>query len=173
LARRQVDLSGLVRSTVADMELLARTREIGLTPCLEDGIVVLGDQVRLRQVVLIVLDNALRHTPPGGQVSIGLDQHAGRARLVVRDTGAGIAPGDLPHLFDRFYRADRARGGEGAGLGLAIGHWIVHAHRGSFTAANAPGGGAQFSIEVPVGTHTWDRDAGRGEGAGSDGDNLF
>jgi signal transduction histidine kinase len=151
LERGLVDLSGLVRSTVADMELLARSREIALTTCLQDGIQVRGDQVRLRQLVLIVLDNALQHTPPGGQVSIGLEQHAGRAQMVVRDTGAGIAPGDLPHLFDRFYRADRARGGEGAGLGLAIGHWIVQVHRGSITAANAPGGGAQFTIDVPVG----------------------
>jgi signal transduction histidine kinase len=151
LERTRVDLSRLVRATVADMELLARAREIALAPCLQDGIQVLGDQMRLRQVVLIVIDNALRHTPPGGQVSIGLEHHSGRARLVVKDTGVGIAPGDLPHLFDRFYRADRARGGEGAGLGLAIGHWIVQAHRGSITAANAPGGGAQFTIDIPVG----------------------
>jgi signal transduction histidine kinase len=151
LERIRVDLSRLARATVADMELLARARGIALAPCLQDGIQVLGDQVRLRQVVLIVLDNALRHTPPGGQVSIGLEQHAGRARVVVRDSGAGIAPDDLPHLFDRFYRAERARGGEGAGLGLAIGHWIVQAHRGSISAANAPGGGAQFIIDIPVG----------------------
>jgi signal transduction histidine kinase len=148
---RPVDLSRLVRITVADMDLLARAREILLVASVQDGIQVLGDRVRLRQVLLIVLDNALQHTPPGGSVTVNLDGRAGRAQLVIRDTGAGIEPCDLAHLFDRFYRADRARGGEGAGLGLAIGQWIVQAHGGSITAANAPGGGALFSIGLPLG----------------------
>ena len=76
-------------------------------------------------------------------------RHGGHAVLRVRDWGPGIDPQDLPHLFDRFYRADRARHGEGTGLGLAIGRWIVVAHGGEIRAANAPDGGAVFTVSLP------------------------
>jgi signal transduction histidine kinase len=79
-----------------------------------------------------------------------LEAHGNVARLQVRDTGPGIEPADLPRLFDRFYRADRARTGDGTGLGLSIGRWIVEAHNGRITAANAPGGGALFTVTLPL-----------------------
>jgi len=74
----------------------------------------------------------------------------GRARLEVADSGPGIDPADLPHIFDRFYRADEARTGEGSGLGLAIGRWIAEAHGGHIQAGNAPGGGALFTVTLPL-----------------------
>jgi signal transduction histidine kinase len=114
---------------------------------------VLGDPDRLQQVALALLDNAIRHTPPGGSVTIetGLTGD-GYAYLRVRDDGDGIAPEHLPHLFDRFYRADSARGrvSGGTGLGLAIARAIVQAHRGEITVESEPDGGSSFTILLPV-----------------------
>src|SRR5205085_11194543 len=99
-----------------------------------------GDPDALRQLLLILLDNAIKYTPDGGNVTVGLRLDSGsggerRAHITVVDTGIGIGPEDLPHIFDRFYRADRARGaGGGTGLGLAIGKWIVETHGGTIEA---------------------------------------
>jgi signal transduction histidine kinase len=81
---------------------------------------------------------------------VRLTRQAGRARLEVADSGPGIRPEDLPRIFERFYRADKARSGGGSGLGLAIGKWIVEAHGGAIQAANSPAGGAVFTITLPV-----------------------
>lgn len=134
---RPTNLSSLVAETATELGPLAEEREVALTSEVQKNIWVLGDIVRLRQLLLILLDNALKHTPAGGTVSVRLSHHAGRARLQTTDSGPGIDPADLPRIFDRFYRADRARTGEGSGLGLAIGKWIVEAHGGSIHAGNA------------------------------------
>ncbi|WP_169405658.1 sensor histidine kinase [Deinococcus apachensis] len=108
------------------------------------GLPVSGDPRRLKQLVLILLDNALKYTPPGRAVELGLEGDGAEVRLVVRDEGAGIPPGDLPHVFERFYRADpaRARDPGGTGLGLldrpaARGPRLAHEHAGR----GHPGGG--------------------------------
>jgi two-component system, OmpR family, sensor kinase len=101
-------------------------------------------------VLLILLDNALKYTPDGGAIMVSVERGGGRARLTVRDSGPGIDPRDLPHLFDRFYRADRARSTDGMGLGLAIGRWIAEAHGGRIAAANASDGGAVFTVTLPL-----------------------
>ncbi len=111
----------------------------------------MGDEGRLRQLLLILLDNALKYTPEGGKVVVGAEVHGGSVRLAVRDSGPGIDPADLPRIFERFYRADKARTGKGSGLGLAIARWIVDAHNGRITAVNAPGGGALFTVTLPLG----------------------
>src|SRR5205814_9255639 len=85
----------------------------------------------LRQGLLILLDNALKYTPDGGGIAVRVARQGGQARLEVRDSGPGLAPADLPHLFERFYRADKARSSGGTGLGLAIGRWIAEAHGGT------------------------------------------
>ncbi|HEX6509397.1 MAG TPA: sensor histidine kinase, partial [Chloroflexota bacterium] len=108
------------------------------------------DIVRLRQLLLILVDNALKHTPAGGSVRVMLSRQGDRARLRVIDSGLGIDPGDLPHIFDRFYRADRARTGEGTGLGLAIGKWIAEAHGGQIQAGNVAPHGAVFAVLLPL-----------------------
>src|SRR5581483_2265806 len=103
-----------------------------------------GDILRLRQLLLILLDNALKHTPAGGSVRVVLFTAGNRIGLQVSDSGPGITPADLPHVFNRFYRADQARTREGTGLGLAIAKWIVEAHGGRLQASNTPDGGAVF-----------------------------
>jgi len=95
----------------------------------------------------------VKYTPAGGRVRITLAQEAHRVTLVVSDSGIGIAPGDLPHIFDRFYRADiaRTRTGEraGAGLGLAICRWIAEAHGGTIEVQSRPGRGTTFTVTLP------------------------
>ena len=132
------------------MAILAEDRGVRLCVEAPEETCVLGDAGRLRQVLLILLDNALTYTPDDGSITVRVARAGGQARLEVRDSGPGIAPADLPHLFERFYRADKARRSGGTGLGLAIGRWIAAAHGGRLTAANAPEGGALFTVTLPL-----------------------
>src|SRR5829696_2690331 len=119
------------------------------------GVQVPGDPDRLHQLVMILLDNAIRHTPPGGRIRVAVASTAdGQARIAVRDEGEGIAPEHLPHLFERFYRADGARGraSGGTGLGLAIAQAICRAHGGDISVTSAPDQGATFLVTLPGGT---------------------
>jgi signal transduction histidine kinase len=163
-----VDLARLVTDTAEEILPLAEEREIHLTADVQGSTVVAGDILRLRQLLLILTDNALKHTPAGGSIIMSLRVAGSRVRLQVMDSGPGIAPADLPHLFDRFYRSDRARAGEGTGLGLAIGRWIAEAHGGTITAGNRTEGGAVFtvllparSVQQPEASLSVDRKAGR------------
>jgi two-component system sensor histidine kinase BaeS len=109
------------------------------------------DPLRVEQILGNLLSNALRHTPEGGQISLKLALTSGAVTLSVRDTGAGIPAEALPHLFERFYRADKARSREdgGSGLGLTIARQLAEAHGGTLTAANHPEGGAIFTLMLP------------------------
>jgi signal transduction histidine kinase len=109
---------------------------------------VTGDPLRLRQLVTILVDNAVRHSLPGSTVEVQVRPAAGAAVLQVDDHGPGIKPEDLPRIFERFWRADNAPAG-GTGLGLAIAKWIVEQHGGQIVAANSPEGGASFSVWLP------------------------
>jgi signal transduction histidine kinase len=149
LELRPLDLTILVRAAVESMEVLAEDRAVRMSVTADEHVEVLGDPDRLRQLLVIVLDNALKFAPDGGAIDVGLHAGNGKAQLTVRDSGPGIDPRHLPHLFERFYRADRARSGEGMGLGLAIGRWIAEAHGGRIAAANASKGGALFTITLP------------------------
>lgn len=108
-----------------------------------------GDGFRLRQLVSILVDNAVRHAPPQGQVRVTVRKAGGRAMLSVEDNGPGIRPEDLARVFDRFWRAADAPEG-GSGLGLAIAAWIVERHGGRIRAENRPSGGARFTAELPA-----------------------
>ncbi|HEU5103078.1 MAG TPA: ATP-binding protein [Roseiflexaceae bacterium] len=118
----------------------------------EDQIIVQGDRDRIKQALLNLGVNALQHTPPGGTVTLGLAQQDGYAALTVTDSGHGIDANDLPHIFDRFYRADRSRSRHhgGAGLGLAIVRWVAEAHHGQVAVTSAPGVGSQFRLLLPL-----------------------
>lgn len=151
LDRHPLNLCHLIQQTVADLEPLAADRSLRLTvhPCVETQMV--GDPDRLCQLLIILLDNALKYTPAGGAITVTLNAARHHLKLQVRDTGPGIAPQDLPHLFDRFYRADHSSGIDSAGLGLAIGQSIAEAHGGRLSAANAPDGGAVFTAILHTG----------------------
>jgi signal transduction histidine kinase len=111
--------------------------------------VVAGDPARLRQLVMILVDNAIRHSPIDGRVGVAVRAVGSGASLVVEDDGPGIRPEDLPHVFERFYRAQGAPGG-GTGLGLAIAAWIVDRHGGRIAVANRAEGGARFVVDLPA-----------------------
>jgi signal transduction histidine kinase len=111
--------------------------------------VVSGDPARLRQLVMILVDNAIRHSPTDGRVGVEVRADGGGASLVVEDDGPGIRPEDLPHVFERFYRAHGAPRG-GTGLGLAIAAWIVDRHGGRIEVANRVEGGARFVVYLPA-----------------------
>ena len=112
------------------------------------------DRTRLAQVVGNLLDNAIRHTPPGGSVSVTLEFGADVATVSIRDTGEGIPEEQLPFVFDRFYRVDpsRSRITGGAGLGLTIARQLVEAHGGTIRAESEPGRGTTFTFDLPLST---------------------
>jgi signal transduction histidine kinase len=116
------------------------------------GVRAHADSDRMEQVLSNLLDNALKFTPPGGRVTVTLGERRGQAYVWVEDTGPGIPADDLPHIFDRFFKADRSRSGRhGAGLGLAIARRLVVAQGGQIAAENRPGGGARFTVTLPSG----------------------
>ena len=114
------------------------------------GAMVLGDRDALKQVLLILVDNALVHTSPGAEVAIGADVVDGRVAIRVRDTGPGIPPGVLPHIFERFYRGEVSRSGGGAGLGLSIAKDLVEAQDGTIAVESQIGQGSIFTITLPL-----------------------
>ena len=152
LPTKPVDFRALVSAVHEDLEHIARSRGIESHISLDGPLTVQGDEIRLRQLLLILLDNALKYTDAGGRVDISLQREDGRVRLQVSDTGIGIPAEDLPHIFDRFYRVDRAREHEsgGTGLGLAIAQWIVQAHHGSIKVESQVGRGTRFQVELPA-----------------------
>jgi len=108
-----------------------------------------GDPARLRQLVTILIDNAIRHSPAGGEVRVAVRTFDDEATVTVADQGPGIRPVDMPHIFDRFWRAPGAPAG-GTGLGLAIARWIAERHGGSVEAASPADGGAVFTVRLPT-----------------------
>ena len=113
---------------------------------------VKADAIALDRLLLILVDNAIKYTPSGGHCEIALSQGKGNAQITVSDSGIGIAKEDVQHIFDRFYRADRARSRNrrGAGLGLAIARWITDIHGGNIAVESAPGAGSIFTVSLPV-----------------------
>jgi len=144
-----VDLSELAGRVVAEYRPLFSDRALGLeTP--GHPVVVEGDGIRVGQVLGNLLANALRFTPEGGSVDVRLSADDSKAVLQVSDSGPGIPEDELPHVFDRFFRGRNA-GVAGSGIGLAVVSELVHAHGGSASAGNRPGGGAVFTVTLPVG----------------------
>lgn len=156
LERQSLDLRDLCQRRITAVQPQAAARQIDLTLHIEGAPpVVRGDEQRLGQVLNNLLENALRHTAPGGLVQVCVGAANGSARLAVIDSGEGIAPADLPHIFDRFYRADgsRSRRTGGSGLGLAIARQLVQAHGGHIWAESPPAGqrrGSALFVELPL-----------------------
>ena len=154
LHRVPVDLREIIEEAGETGELLAEHAGVGIDIRLpSQPLVVPVDRSRLRQLALNLIENAVKYTPRGGHVSVELMGDNGRAVFTVADTGIGIAPGDLPHVFDRFWRADSARTRTseraGTGLGLAICKWIAEAHGGTIEVQSRPGRGTTFTVGLP------------------------
>lgn len=147
-----VALDELVLEVVRELRPLADG--VALGPRIAEQVELIGDRDRLKQALINLVANALRHTPASGSVTIGLERAENRALLQVSDTGSGIPPDKLPLIFERFYRADTARSREagGAGLGLAIVRWVAEAHGGTVSVSSAEGAGSVFKLELPLGT---------------------
>jgi heavy metal sensor kinase len=151
LAHEQVDLSELAAELVNSMRPLAEPRGVQVTLVAPAPVLVEGDQLRLTQVLLNLTDNALRHVATGGTIELRVHDPDKSAVVQVIDSGAGIPPEHLAHIFDRFYRVDPARDRDsgGAGLGLAITSWIVQAHGGSIDVHSEVGVGTTFTVCLP------------------------
>jgi two-component system sensor histidine kinase CiaH len=147
-----IALHELVEDVGRQARVLADKKELQLNVQVDGPAVVSGDEVRLRELLLILLDNAIKFTVSTGTVSLTLASQKGRAVVQVSDSGSGIPPEDLPHIFDRFYRVDKARSHAqgGAGLGLAIAKWIVEGHGGSIRVDSQADEGTTFTIELPA-----------------------
>jgi signal transduction histidine kinase len=147
-----LDLAQLARSTADQMSLLAEDKEIKVNCQAAPAVWVQGDRARLKQVVVNLLDNAIKYTPQGGAVTLSVAAHDSKAVLEVEDNGVGIPSEALPRVFERFFRVDTARSRDqgGAGLGLAIVKSICTAHHGQVQAASTPGQGSRFSVELPL-----------------------
>ena len=146
------DLAQLAASTTDQLFLLAEDKGIELTCAASNGIWVNGDRARVKQVVVNLLDNAIKYTPADGKVTVGVQAVDSKAVLEVADNGVGIPPEAVPRIFDRFFRVDKARSREqgGAGLGLSIVKSICAAHHGRVEVTSKPGEGSQFRVELPL-----------------------
>jgi two-component system, OmpR family, sensor histidine kinase CiaH len=147
LERQPLDLGDVAAAAASSMAKPAGAKDVRVLVDPEPAMVE-GDSARLRQLVMILVDNAIRHSPSGGEVRVAVRRDGTAALLDVEDQGRGVRPEDMPHIFDRFWRASGAPSG-GTGLGLAIAKWIVDRHRGTITVSNRESGGAQFRVRLP------------------------
>ena len=153
LEQESVRLDLLVEAVAANAEVLANERGIRIQVQIPTAVTLLGDEVHLIQAVMNLLDNAILYTNPGGQVTITLVEKDEQIYLSLQDTGIGIPPEHLPHIFERFYRVDPARmrtEGNSSGLGLAIVEWVVKAHNGQVRVESQQGSGSTFTVTLPL-----------------------
>ena len=149
---RTFDLAELAATTTEQMCLLAEDKNVSVTCHVSEPVIVHGDPGRLKQVMVNLLDNAIKYTGPGGAVHLSVFQQDGTAFLEVADNGVGIPSAALCHVFERFFRVDKARSRElgGAGLGLSIVKSICEAHAGDVTVHSREGQGSRFVVQLPL-----------------------
>lgn len=148
-----IDLRSAIAETANEWRQLVESRNLQFVQTIADcELPVLADRLALQRLLAILLDNAVKYTPPPGVVELRLEARNGNAVICVRDTGIGIAEQDQGKIFERFYRVDKARSRAqgGAGIGLAIAEWIVQQHRGSIAVQSSIGSGSSFVVELPV-----------------------
>jgi signal transduction histidine kinase len=147
-------LGALVAEVLAVYEDIAEDKNLRLTSDIEPGLSVVADARRLRQVLANLVDNAIKYTPSGGQVTVRARQVGSDVRIDVIDTGIGIPPHDLPRIWERLYRGDQSRAERGLGLGLSLVRAIVAAHGGTVEVASEPGSGSTFTLRLPADRQT-------------------
>jgi signal transduction histidine kinase len=154
LHREPVEMQPLVQEVYETALILGEAQGVTVNLPFTADVVVMGDRTRLRQLFLNLVTNAIKYTPAGGKVELGLGRHPDNVTFAVRDTGIGISAADFPHIFERFWRADRVRSRMsergGFGLGLAISQWIAQAHGGSLTASSRLARGSLFTVTLPL-----------------------
>jgi len=149
--RTPVQINSVLEDLHPQAILLAAPKRIDVSLEEDEPVMVIGDTGKLRQLFLNLIDNAIKYTPEGGSVVIRISAEDGFAVASVSDTGIGIAAEDIPHIFDRFFRVDKARSREigGTGLGLAICQWIVDGHHGWIDVQSTVGQGSTFRVYIP------------------------
>ncbi|AEE96104.1 integral membrane sensor signal transduction histidine kinase [Mahella australiensis 50-1 BON] len=147
-----VDLERLINEVLKVLRPLAAAKNIKLNYRCEEGVSIRGDAPKLKQMLINIIDNALKYTPEGGKVDVCLRKKDGEALIEVVDNGMGIPRADLPYIFDRFYRVDKARSRAtgGTGLGLSIAQKIAYLHKGTINVESSEGEGTRFSIKLPL-----------------------
>jgi signal transduction histidine kinase len=148
LAMEPVELEAVAREVTREFAGPFEAGGVTITSDLQH-VIVDGDPIRLRQIAANLLSNALKFTPEGGKVRIELEREGDRAVLRVSDTGVGIPPDELPHVFDRFFRGRHVRAG-GSGIGLTVVRELVSAHGGEVDVSSEPGSGTTFTVRIPV-----------------------
>jgi heavy metal sensor kinase len=144
-------LNDLLAECCRSAQTLASARHIALECRCDDDVTYRGDEELLRRMVMNLVDNAIRYTPEGGKVNVALEPSADGLAIRISDTGTGIASEAVPHVFERFYRGDKARSRQdgGFGLGLAIVKWVAESHNGAVAVASTPGAGSTFTVTLP------------------------
>jgi signal transduction histidine kinase len=151
VAREPLFLDDAAAGAVDAARALAESKGVKLAVGAFEEAKIVGDPTLVRQLLLIVLDNAIKFTPPSGHVGLNVSTADGRADVVITDTGIGIPAEQLPHVFERFYRGDPARReADGAGLGLAIARWIAEVHGARIALSSEPGRGTRVTIAFPL-----------------------
>ncbi len=150
LDKQPFSLNAALRQAVSPFEAIAKLKGLSLEIVSDAQIDICGDETRIKQAIGILVDNAIRHTPANGKVSVSLSQKKSNALLTVADTGEGIKPEYLDKIFDRFYQIDKSRTKGGAGLGLAIAKCIIECHSGIIAVASTPGVGTTFTVQIPL-----------------------
>jgi len=153
LQHTRVNVAECLRDACKDGRVLADAKHLTFAEDIDSSeLLVEGDSHALHRLFLILIDNAVKYTPSGGSVTVGLTRSDDSAAAEFRDTGIGISADDLPNIFERFYRADKARSREfgGVGLGLSIARWVAEAHRGSIEVQSSPSTGSVFRIKLPL-----------------------
>lgn len=151
--KKEFSLSATAHEVVEQMKPLFQNEDLGFSQTIDEGIMINGDETRIRQLMYILLDNAIKYTPSKGKVDFKVIRNKEKIELSIEDTGIGISEEDKELIFNRFYRVDKARSRQqgGSGLGLSIADWIVENHKGQIKVESVLEKGSRFSVELPSG----------------------